>query len=321
MPVEASQMVASGQPTIPPALMNGTDTGAAQPKAESPAGTKPVESAPTPTSDPKEALIASKLEQLTKKEVWLAKMDREVKAAQAKLKEEQGKKDPWEVRKAKARQNPEEFAKEVWGDKWYDHLTTYKMDGVTPQEWAAATLDEKLAAFKAEQEAANTAQAEQAEKANAEAVQRATDSYQAEIATYVTSKAKEGAEVTAAFGPTAASMVFQVADEFYRTTGKMIEIPDAVARTEAFLMTQLEAVLSLPKVQARVQELIAASKPKEEAPKTDPNMWKEYIPESRKVPGLSSGTGATTASMSIPNTTDRVAKGVAILDRIMAGRK
>lgn len=308
MGLETSQMVASGQPTIPQDA----------PKTE----VTPAAGAVAGTPDPKLDQVTQRLEQLTRKEVELSKRDRAVKALEVDIKKGQDEIKAWKGLKESARtkKGAEALAKEVWGESWYDHLTQMVTDGTTPQEWAQMMIDEKIGALKTETETARQQAEERQQQEQAQKAEQAIQNFKGEITAALTVAgadgkpvATPGAELASMLGAT--ELIYQTVDSFYAKTGKVMDIKEAVELTEKHLMGELEKALSIPKIKARFQELIAGEKKEEHGT----SEWKEFKP------GLTSAVGQTTAStapvVAFKNGDDRQKRGEDILDRLMAGRK
>lgn len=286
---------------------------------------KPTE--PTPVEAPKDDKIAARLSKLTAKEVAIQKEKEAVRAEREAIAKEKEAATAFAKLKENAKRDPESLAKEVWGERWYEQLTKFYLEGKPPEDLIQASIDERFAAIqkKADEEktAAETARAEAENKQ----IQEAKAEFLGTIKTYASSKPDEAQFITA-IGDQGVNLVHDTIVEYYQTTGNEMTIEQATTLVEDYLLKDtLEAFekgLKIPKLAAKARELLL---PKEEAPvaRRKPYEWAPAtpapVPSAPATPSLTNKAGATASAVSSTKShMSREEKAMAILDRLMAQR-
>lgn len=260
-----------------------------------------------------EAKAIARLDQLTKREIALNKKEQELKTARAELATVQEQANKLAKLKEDAGINPEALLNEVFGDDWYNKIVEYKMSSTAPGELLARSVDAKIDRLRQEQQSAEQKRVADAQAAQQARADEAITNFKGEINEFITSKADDSAALISVMDQQ--STVFEVIDNYYMQTKKIMSIAEAVDLVEKNLMeTYLPKAASNPKIKAKLLELLSG-----EAPKTADKAT------AKTSPGLTSAVGgATTPKRTTPigifNGT-REKQAMDALDRIMSARK
>lgn len=156
--------------------------------------------------------------------------------------------DEFRKLKERAKQNPDALLKSVYGEKWYDVLTEYRLNGGNVPELVTAAVDEKLEAFQ-KQQAEERAKLETERKAQVEreAAQLRAE-FAADVAGFIKSKA-EDYELISLYQ--SEGLVAQYIEAEYEKTGRMIPTKEAADLVEQHLLSQAAKALNTKKLKAK----------------------------------------------------------------------
>jgi len=207
---------------------------------------KQVEEAPKKVEEKKpEENVASKFVALARKEKANLEAQGKLKAQQAEIEAKSKAIQEFEASKKRALENPEEIAKQLWGEDWYQKLTEYVLQGGSTKsmqdEVAVRAVKELRDELKAEKEAA--AKAKEAE------IQASIERFNREAIDYVTSKPDLFELINI---NEAQYLVPQVIEEHYSKTQKILTFQEAGEMVEGYLEEQVKKNAASKKFQAKV---------------------------------------------------------------------
>ena len=189
--------------------------------------------------------VASKFVALARKEKANLEAQGKLKAQQAEIEAKSKAIQEFEASKKRALENPEEIAKQLWGEDWYQKLTEYVLQGGSTksmqEEASIKAVRELREELKAEKEAA--VKAKEAE------VQASIERFNNEAIEYVTSKPDLFELINI---NEAQYLVPQVIEEHYGKTQKILTFQEAGEMVESYLEEQVKKNAASKKFQAKV---------------------------------------------------------------------
>lgn len=221
-----------------------TETQSATPAATPPA-TTPDAAAPQAQDEQR---LSGAWSAIAKKEKQISATARKLSEERAQLQKDRAELEEFRKMRDGAKRNPDPFLKSVYGEKWYDALTEYKLaDGRLTPELVAASVDEKFEAFRKEQEAERAKLAEsskaQAEQEYQEQLAQLSDSTKAHV-----EKNAAEYELINLYGSHA--LVPQLIEAEFERSGRVLSIQQACDYVEAHLTEQVKKATAAKKFQA-----------------------------------------------------------------------
>lgn len=209
--------------------------------SEAPSPESDLGKAPIPqVSEPKKDPLSPKFAALTRKE-------KELRTREIALKERESKASSWESESKGFKERPLEFMAKH--GLTYEQLTHMILnDGKPTQDQKNSSLEEKVTNLQKQIEDREAHQKAEAEKQAQAQVEQVVASFKSDIIDFI-SKNSEAYELIAT--ASAQDTVYEVVEEHYRETGRVLTISEAADLVENHLFTESQKFLGLKKFQKK----------------------------------------------------------------------